>query len=235
MRAAFALLFASALAWADDTALPTSLPFPKQSYLRLEPSYTFDDGGGQLFARGVLIYRGFAIPRVDADRFVSAVGVDLSVDHIDGISDLDLTQLSGLVFGWGVVGIGVAAELPTATAGDRATALGPALIAQYTALPHVELALLARTFFGVAGSTQSALVTRLEPAIVFALPGQFQLSSDGEIDIDWLAREVTLPINCELAHPLGDHVVVTLGPEVVVAGRERGSVKLDLRIDLLAK
>jgi hypothetical protein len=217
-----ALLLGTAAASADDVAT-TTLPLPKQSYLRLEPTYTFDGGGSaaELAVRGVLVYPGWFLPQPDATRVISAVGVDLAFPP----GDVSLTQLSGVVFDGGIVGTGITIALPTH--GGR-FGIGPAWFGQITT-PALDLALLARTFFAT-----DALATRFEPAVVVHLPRQFALSSDGEIDVDWLARSYTLPLNLEVVRPLGEHVVIQLGPQVVIAGRDRGAVTLDLKIDVVA-
>ena len=203
-----------AVARADDTE-----PVPNASYVRVEPSYTWP-GGEELALRGLFVAHG--------ERVASAFGVDVAADR-DGISGLALTQLSGVAHDWGVIGAGVSVALPT-TSGDPVR-VGPAWFIQSSTLP-IELSALARTYFAVSSGRGDAFVTRLEPSASVTLPGEFVLSSDGEIDIAWLAGAARVPVNLELAHPLGAHVVIRGGPEVVVAGRDRGAVKLDLQIDI---
>jgi len=205
----------------------TSLPLPTTSYVRLEPTLTVHDGeaSGDLTARGVLVYRGLAFPDVDPKRAVSAIGIEVSAQAVA------FTQLSGVQFSWGTVGAGLSLELPRH--GDGLTA-GPAVFAQVTAMSTLELGLLARSYFELAGNRASAVVTRIEPDVVVTLPHGFQLSSDGEIDVDWLARTATVPVSVQVGHQLGSRVLLQIGPEVEVAGPTRGDVIIDLEIDFLA-
>jgi hypothetical protein len=240
------LLCPLAITHADDVITE---PLPKQSYVRLEPSYGFLGSGGrssELHARGLLVYRGLFVPGLDPDRTVSGVVADLgilhestSTLHATGLTDLELNYVSGIRLDDGAFGGGVAVLVPTATVsafGNGTVGVGPACFGQLTAISHLELSILARSFFSVTGSSSRSteFFTKLQPSAVVSLPDGYLLSSDGEIEIDWLAHSATVPVNLEIAHLLGDHVLLQVGPEIEVAGRERGAVRVDVRIDYLA-
>jgi hypothetical protein len=241
---ALASILAIDPAAADEPAPIESplLPLPRQSYVRFDPSLTwFDDGGhaAELDLRGVLAYRGWLVPALDAERVSSALGVDLALHHeraATGLGDLELTQLSGVTFGWGTVGAGLVLGLPTATNdrfGSGAARLGPAWFFQAAPTSQLDVSLLARTFVAFAGAaaTEAALETKLEPGIVVTLARSLFLSTDAEIEINWLAHTGRFPINLELGVQLGSHLLIQIGPGLDVAGRERGSVTIDMRID----
>jgi hypothetical protein len=221
-------------------------PLPAKSYVRLEPSYTFIEDGGhssELEGRVLIVYRGWLIPELEPESIVSGLRVDLPLQHeatpkteATGLGDLALLQLSGVEMSWGDVGAGLAAVLPTATNdnfGADATQLGPAWFVYVKAIPHFEVSVLMRTFFAVAGtgSQSSTFYSKIKPALVLKLPHAFQLTSDGEAEVDWLADSGSLPVNLHVVHMLGSRVVVQLGPQVETIGSSRGNVTLDLRID----
>ncbi len=235
-----------AVAHADDVITE---PLPKQSYLRLEPSYTFVRGGGsssELHARGLLVYRGLFVPGLDPEKTVTGVVADLALQHeststlhATGVTDLELNYVSGITLAEGTFGGGLAVLVPTATSsafGTGKVELGPACFGQVVAIPHVELSILARAFFSLTTDSDrsTAFFTKLQPGVVVSLPSGYLLSSDGEIEIDWLAHSATVPVNLEVAHLLGDHVWIQVGPEIDVAGPDRGDVKIDVRIDYIA-
>ena len=100
----------------------------------------------------------------------------------------------------------------------------------------MELSILARSFFSLTTDSDrsTALFTKLQPGVVVSLPDGFLLSTDGEIEIDWLAHTAVVPVNLEVAHVFGEHLVIQVGPEIDVAGPDRGDVRVDLRIDYIA-
>jgi hypothetical protein len=138
-----------------------------------------------------------------------------------------------------MVGAGLAVSVPSATVaafGSHAFEIGPAWFAQTSALPRLDISMLIRTYFAVAGDVDAASVlsTKLEPGVVVALPRGLLLSCNPEIEIAWLARTYDVPVNLRLGHAIGDHVVVTAGPELAIAGRDRGDLAFDLQIDYVA-
>jgi hypothetical protein len=244
VRALAVVLLCGSTAYADEFAESTA-PLPADSYMRVEPSYTITENGSasQLLGRGVLVYRGMLIPGFRADRMVSAFIAEAALEHersarsdAIGLADVELAHLSGIKLGENVVGMGIAVVLPTATSsafgGDRFR-IGPAWFGQIE-VGDFELSLLARTGFAVTGGDRAAaLTTRLEPTVTVTLRKGWYLSSDGEIDVTWLADSAVVPVNMEIGYTIGDRVLIQLGPELVVAGAGRGDLKIDFRIDVL--
>ena len=161
-------LFYGSSGAAEDVAAPPPdavfAPLPRSSYLRFEPSYTFLEEGGsasELHVRAVVGQR-WSVPAPGSVQRLWALGADLALRHectstfrATGIGDLELTPLAGLSAHVGVVGVGLALAVPTATSdvlGTRAVRLGPAWFAQTSALPHVELAVLVRSYAAVAAT-----------------------------------------------------------------------------------
>lgn len=226
----------------DSPEIDTTRPLPKHSYLRLEPSYTAPEAGGsssELQGRGVVVYRGLLIPWIDPEHIDSGLRVDLGLEHdgsSTGLDNLEVNQISGVTAAWGVIGTGLVLVLPTATSekfGSDSVQIGPAIFAKVHAIPHLELSLLARGFFTVAGSTSAtgAFAVKLRPTIAYHLPAHLVVSSDGEIELDWLADSSKVPVNLIVGRGFGSHAVVSAGPELEVAGRDRGDLTILLRLD----
>jgi hypothetical protein len=242
-----ALLFATTDAAADpsEPVSESTEPLPRTSYLRLEPSYTIVAGGGsasELHVRAVFVARGDEIDQ-GRDVRVWGVGVDQSLHeeatrtaHASGFGDLGLTLLFGSGSRRKLLGVGIAVELPVATTptfGSGTFRIGPAWFAQTSALPRFDLSILVRTYFaaGHAVDRAAAFSTKLEPGIAVSLAEGFQLLSNGEIEIDWLASNSTVPIDVQLGRRFGKHVFVAFGPQFDIVGRDRGNVRFELQID----
>src|SRR5262249_12887059 len=216
---------ATARADSEENPADETPPLPRDSYVRLEPAYTAGDRGRQstLHGRIVLVYRGLLVPELGAVHFATGLRADLTLRHENttGMGTLELLQVSGALFDWGAIGSGLAAVVPTATIGADVTQLGPAVFGQVIAIPHFELSLLVRALFGIEMDRSNALTMRLRPVVALKLPERFALSSDGEMQIDLLADAYKVPVNLNIARRLGN-VVLQVGPELVVAGSDRG-------------
>ena len=86
------------------------------------------------------------------------------------------------------------------------------------------LARVAIVYHGLGGPT-----TKLKPAVIGRLPAQMFLSSDGEITIT--GGGATVPVNLRLGRSFGKHVVVAVGPELVVVGDDRGDMTVRLQLN----
>jgi hypothetical protein len=240
---------------ADDTSrdpesatLTTKVPLPARSYVRLEPEYTMVASGGntsELLARGLLVYHGWLLPGLGPEDAASALRIDLPLQRSDtptgratGLGKVELLQLSGTSFGWGSIGSGLAMVLPTATSsvlGSDDVQLGPAFYGDLRSIPHLPLSLVMRSLFalGSASSRSAAFETKLQPNVSVELRDDISLSSNGEIEIDWLAHTATVPVNLRVGYSFSRHWYVEAGPEVVVSGSSRGDVTFDLEVDYL--
>jgi hypothetical protein len=245
-----ALLAASTSARADDSTEPPSavvstVPLPRTSYLRLEPSYTFMADGGhesELHMRVFVTDRGDE-PGNHSREMVWSIAFDLDVDrevtptmHAAGLDDLEITPLWGIRTKWGLVGGGLAISVPTATdraLGSGVARVGPAWFLQSSVVPHLVLSMLMRCYFATAAADDgsAALLTKIEPGIAVKLPDRFLLSSTSKIEVNWLASRARFPLDLQVGHQFGRRAVISLGSEVDVAGRERGDVKLELMLD----
>jgi hypothetical protein len=218
---------------ADDTDSSVAVePLPRVSYLRIEPIYSRHRQ--ELDLRGVFVQAG---PMLGEEQLVLGVGGEV-VAMREGLGDLGVTTVVGVRTHGFLFGTGLALELPTATSqalGLGAVRIGPAWFVQSSVTSWLDLSLLARSYFLTAHTQDrtNAFSTKLEPGIAVTLPADLVLSSSGEIEVDWFAESGVVPVNLELSYPFGRNVLVTCGPEVVVAGRGQGTVRLDLQIDIL--
>jgi hypothetical protein len=228
--------------------LQTKVPLPAQDYVRLEPAYTMLAGGGatsELLARALIVYDGSLVPRVGPEHSVSALRIDVplryahtSMARATGLGDLELLALTGVAYGWGSIGSGLASILPTTTssaldAGELS--VGPACYGYLGAIPHVPIALVARTLFatGVASQRAPAIETILEPTVTVEINDEVSLSSNAYIELDWLTHDATVPVNLRVGHSFGKQWYIEAGPEIVVVGTSRGDVTYDLEVDYL--
>jgi hypothetical protein len=225
----------------NDVVIVTN-PLPQESYVRLEPMYTFLDDGGeesQLLVRGVFTYRGWFVPGWGPSSAACGWRLDLPIQHVGtstlhatGLGKLALTQLSGVIVSWGAFGAGVEMALPTQTnaafgAGD--VQVGPSLYGYVSVIPHVPVSLIASSLFATGDSP--AIETILEPTVSVELGETFSLVSNGTIAIDWFAHGARVPVNLRLGYTVSDHWYLEAGPEIVAAGSSRGDVTLGFELD----
>jgi hypothetical protein len=201
-------------------------PLPRQSYLRLEPSYNFSSDDGEVLTRVVFVYRGLFCPGCGPDSTASGLRIDVPV--IDGgIGNIGLTEIAGLTANRNAFGLGAAVTLPTATAGEAGLQVGPAAFAQLMAIPHLELSVLVRELISVTGTLPTT--TRIRPGAVLRMPDGVFVSSDGELAIT--GDTTTVPVNLRLGRSFGTHVVASIGPEIVAEGPRRGDVTARLQLN----
>jgi hypothetical protein len=189
----------------------TAEPLPKQSYLRLAPTYVIG-GDGAVTGRGVLVYSGLGWPGLLADDAVTGLRVDMPYKH--GFGPVELLAVTGYHRGRDGFGIGIAA--------DTSIEAGPAGFAQAIFRNEIELSFVVRELFG------RGAITKLKPSLVVELPEDWFLSSDGELTID---DATTVPVNLRIGRSFGEHWVISGGPEVVVFGTTRGDVSLGVDLD----
>ena len=238
---AIACVAAAKIATADDATIDTQAPLPEESYVRLEPSRTFAASGSDssdLLVRAVLAYRGLLVPDAVSKYAVTGVRIDVPFEHVDGARAIELGRIGLLVItgphdGRNAIGVGVAADLPTATNaafGDDTLQVGPAAFVQL-AVARVSAGVLVRELLS---SSSSRSVTKLEPDVTIRLSENYSLSYGGEIWIAGRSGLTTVPVNAQLGRSFGRHVAVAIGPEIVVAGADRGDVRLFAQLDVIA-
>jgi len=231
-RLAVCAVFAARAARADEPG-DTQLPLPRRSFVGVELDET-DLRDAEARLRGLVVYRGWLAPSLGPDAAVSGIRIELPIrykrDVGVGFGDANLLVVDGVVFDRGGVGIGLAAVLPTAAPtrlGDGSLELGPAAFGQIEPASWLQLAALARGFVAVTGGAAPQI--RLKPSIVADVTDDFFVSSDAEMT---LANSSSIPVNVKLGRRFGA-VEITFGPELVVAGNDRGALTLDLEIDVL--
>ena len=203
------MLAAAAPARADVET--TAEPLPQKSYLRLEPTYVIG-GEAAVSGRGVLVYHGLGWPGLLPDDAVTGIRIEAPYDR--GFGPVELLAVTGYHHRRNGFGVGIAA--------DTSLAAGPAGFAQAVVHDELELSVVVRELFG------NGAVTKLKPSVVVELPGHWFLQSDGELTID---DGTTVPVNLWVGRSIGEHWVISGGPEVVVFGATRGDVKLGVDVD----
>jgi hypothetical protein len=221
------------VARADDVGPgELQLPLPTESYAGVELDET-DFGEAELRLRALLVYRGWFAPSLGPDSAVSGLRIELPFQHrgdTTGLGDTNLLAITGLGGSRGGAGIGVAAVLPTAaptSLGDGTLGLGPALWAQVTATSWLDLGVLVRGLLPMTGHAPAQL--KLKPAVVVTLTDVLFVTSDAEMTIAGSFHSI--PVNLHAGARIGSHVQITFGPDLVVAGTDRGALTLDLEID----
>ncbi len=85
---------------------------------------------------------------------VTSADIDGGPDGTTGLGDINYVYTFNYDLDWGVLGIGLSGEIPTATdlrLGGRHWAFGPAVFAMYASIPNVQVGALVSNNFSVGG------------------------------------------------------------------------------------
>jgi hypothetical protein len=237
---------------ADEKASPETLAntirsdLAPRNLLRLQPSYRWlnDGNSTDLLVRLRLRYHGVILPGLDLPPFFSLLRVDFRLRSLNrskasagGLADMDLIDLVTCQAGWGVIGFGLAAVLPTATDGALGAGvfqLGPAAGLLVERLHPLALDLLVRSFSTVAArhGRETVTETLIRPGVAVSLPTATTVRVQSESVIDWEnGGRTRVSIETLVGHAFTKHLALELGGEVIVAGPTRGDGRVLLRVD----
>lgn len=242
-----ALLLVTALAETDQVAGFEASPEAGRDLIRLKPSYTSVDAGGdesRVLARLNIAYDSLFIPGLVLPKtYRSVLRVDLRAQsvhtanqNVSGLEDLQIIDVGGCVFAWGGVAAGFGLVLPTATddaLGKGKLQLAPALAVVFVGIRGARLGFIAQNFFDVAGDANRRAVNRLtvQPILSYRFSEALFVSSDPTLVFDWEAGQSTIPLNFQIGHAFSRHLSVALGPEWVVTGDGENDITVNLTMD----
>jgi hypothetical protein len=231
----------------EDAAQKATNPFSLTNTLQVEPRYIEIESGGnatQLKVQLGIVYKSLFIPGVKVGDTYSFARLEIyakSLNKLDspnvvGLQDWQLLFLGVKPFAWGaLVGLGLDALLPTATnpaLDTQELELGPAVGAMLTRVRHLQIGVLARFYFSVAGTTADLAYTLVQPIITYHLPKAFFFKTDGIMNFDFKkAPWATVPVNLHLGHAFSDHMVVSAVVEGVTTGSGVGDVTIKLNLN----
>lgn len=247
LRLWVALSLSAALAAEETPVEMATDPFALINTLQIEPRYTDIRAGGgasQLLMLVGSAYPGVLVPGARFKDFYSIARLEMYGESLKqpsgtvvvGLQDWKALLLTMKPFAWGAtLGLGVDAILPTAT--DPALdaqefQLGPACGAMVTHVRHLQIGVLARFFFSVAGSTPHLAYTLVQPIITYHLPKNFFFKTDGIMNFDFRKPPyATVPVNLHLGYGVQDNVLISAVLEGVTVGSGQGNVTVKLNLN----
>jgi hypothetical protein len=231
----------------EDAAQKATNPFALSNTLQVEPRYIDIASGGNATQLEVVlgvVYKSLFIPGVKVGDTYSFARLEMygkslntpQSPNVVGLQDWQLLFLGVKPFAWGgLVGLGLDALLPTSTNPALDTQefeLGPSIAAMLTRVRHLQIGVLARFYFSVAGTTPDLAYTLVQPIITYHLPKAFFFKTDGIMNFDFKkAPYATVPVNLHLGHAFSDHLVISAIVEGVTTGSGVGDVTIKLNIN----
>jgi hypothetical protein len=234
----------------DQAADVATNPIALANTLQLEPRFIVIASGGnatQLLLRLGVAYQALFIPGVKVGDVYSYARLDMfgealntpSSPAVVGLQSWQALLLGIKPFAWGAqVGLGVDALLPTATnpaLDAQEFELGPSVAAQITRVKHLQLAVLARFFFSVAGASPDLAYVLVQPIVSYHLPKAFFLKTDGIMNFDFRnSPHATVPVNLGFGRAVTTRLSLALTVEGVTVGSGQGNVTVRLNLSYFA-
>jgi hypothetical protein len=233
----------------DVAARDANTPLPRRSVLKVEPDYTFHDGGGYTVETKVqptLRYDGFFLPGLVVPGFVSFFRAQIylrSIDdprgdvHESGLTDL--LVVNGIAHTFSrrfAAAIGYSTTLPMATSSGldhQQWQLGPALFVTSEPLDWLSMAVLVESFWTIAkqpGTSNYGYMT-VQPFVTWHLPAGWYVGMDPTWTFDFTGNGRTdIPLNLGFGKAFGPSFVAGVQGWYTVAGANQGNSAVHLKL-----
>ncbi len=239
----------------QDAAANSTNPLAFVTKLQFQPNYTFFDGSGDqlsLISRIIQPSETIGLPFISSDIpseiytiyrlevpiISQTISNSVNAPNATGISDLVL--LDAIVFkqDWGLLGVGPAFILPTASPeilGSGKLSLGPVVVVLYTKIKGMQIGMLAQQFFSVAGPSDRSNVNFMyfQPIFNKIFSGGHFLQFSPIMKFDWEKSEYNIPLSITVGKAFAKNLSIGFGPEYVVYGPGQGNITLRLNVNTM--
>lgn len=155
-----------------------------------------------------------------------------------GLSDLIFIDVIAFTQKWGVLGIGPALSMPTASStylGSGKWSPGLAGVILYKKIPKFTVGALVQQFVSVAGDENRNDVNHmlLQPVITQVFNKGVFLNFSPIIVLDWENEKYNIPIGLNIGKAFAKTLSMFIGPEYVVSGPGKGDFTIRLNINTM--
>lgn len=239
----------------ESAASNATNPLAFVTKLQFQPNYVFKDpDGDQLslinriiqptatiglpFIKSKNPKKVYTIYRLEIPIISQTISDSQSVLNATGLSDLVFLDAIAFKNEWGLLGIGPALIIPTASPeifGSGKWSAGPVAVLLYTKTKGMQLGALVQQFFSFAGSE-----TREDQNFMFFQPifnlifgkGYF-LQFSPIMKFDWKKSKYSVPVSPAFGRAFAKNLSMSIAPEYVISGPAKGDFAIKLNINAM--
>ena len=234
---------------ADDATNPLAFV----TKLQFQPNYTFKDNGGDQF---VLISRimqpskTIGLPFIKSKdpskiytiyRLEAPIGSQTFPNNngdATGLTDFVFIDVIAFKKSWGIMGIGPAIILPTASSdalGSGKWSAGPVATILYKKKKGWTFGVLAQQFNSFAGDSDRQDVNRMlfQPIVTRIFKKGYFANFSPIMVFDWENDSYNIPIGFNVGRAFAKNLSMFIGPEYVVSGPNQGDFTIRLNINAM--
>jgi hypothetical protein len=155
-----------------------------------------------------------------------------------GVSDLILIDIVAFSQKWGILGIGPALSMPTASSeylGSGKWSVGLAGVVLYKKIPKLTLGVLAQQFVSFAGDANREDVNHMlfQPVITKVFNKGVFVNFSPTMVFDWESDKYNIPVGLNVGKAFAKNLSMFIGPEYVVSGPGKGNFTIRLNINTM--
>ena len=239
----------------ENAASNATNPLAFVTKLQFQPNYNFlDEGGDQLSLISRIIQptesiglpfikskdpsKVYTIYRLEFPLISQTLNDSINVVNGTGISDMVYLDVISFKQKWGLLGIGPALIMPTASPeffGSGKWSAGLAGVVLYTKTKGMQIGALAQQYVSFAGNENKEDLNFmfLQPIFNLILGKGFFFQFSPTIKLDWQKSEYTLPIGPSIGKAFAKNLSMSIGTEYLVSGPSKGDFIIKLNINAM--
>ena len=218
--------------------------------LQIQPNYTFKDNGGDqlsMFSRIMQPSKTIGLPFIkskDPKKIYTIYRLEMPIvsqtfpDHVGdatGLSDFILIDVVAFKLKKGLLGIGPALIMPTATSEYLGAGKWSAGVAGVygTKAFGLSLGILGQQFFSFAGDSERAdqNYLLLQPIITKIFKKGYFMNFSPIMKFDWKNSTYNIPIGLSIGKAFSKSLTMFMGAEYVITGPGQGDFTIRLNIN----
>lgn len=239
----------------ENAASNATNPLAFVTKLQFQPNYNFLDGGGDqlsLISRIIQPSESIGLPfikskdpskiytiyRLEFPLISQTLADSVTTGNGTGISDMAILDVISIKQKWGLLGIGPALIMPTASPeffGSGKWSAGLAGVLLYTKTKGMQIGALAQQYISFAGSESKEDVNfmLLQPIFNLILGQGFFFQFSPIMKLDWQKGEYTLPIGPSFGKAFAKNLSMSIGTEYLASGPSKGDFIIKLNINAM--
>ncbi|HMQ67732.1 MAG TPA: hypothetical protein PKA90_02300 [Ignavibacteria bacterium] len=239
----------------DNAAANATNPLAFVTKLQFQPNYSWkDEGGDQLslisriskptktlglpFIKSKDPSKVYTIYRLEVPVIGQTLSDSQSVLNATGISDMVLLDVIAFKQKWGLIGIGPALLIPSASPeilGTGKWSAGPVGVLLYTGVKKLQLGFLAQQFFSFAGSEQRKDVNFMlfQPIVNKIFVDGYFMQISPIMKFDWEISKYNIPVSLALGKAFAKNLSMFLAGEYVLSGPGTGDLTFRINVNAM--
>lgn len=228
----------------ENAASNATNPLAFVTKLQFQPNYNFLDGGGDqlsLVSRIIQPTGSIGLPfiksndpskvytiyRLEFPLISQTLSDSANTGNGTGISDIALLDVISFKQSWGIIGVGPALLMPTASPdifGSGKWSAGLAGVVLYTKTKGLQIGGLAQQYISFAGSENKEDVNfmLLQPIFNLILGKGVFFQFSPIMKLDWQNSEYSIPVGPTIGKAFAKNLSLSIGTEYLVSGPSKG-------------